>query len=188
LRGGAQVPIGALANDSPRLQIVATIEAPPDGRTPPVTKALHHLYLGDVAAAVADGSLTHPQLLLVAAASDGAPDELVARALAAPPDQVPAVFALYGRALARRAGRDPEPYRVRLAAELDKDQAAHLETFFAALGRDPAAAEAALAGLPFELRAFTFAAGTVALGANSPDRWRELAKLGLLPTERPFLR
>lgn len=187
LARGTPVSVGLLASDSPRLQMIATVEAAPDDQTPSIAKALHRLYEGDVAGAAAEGSLDKPDLLVLAAASDGAPDELVARALAVPPDQLVPVVALYGEALAQRAGRDPAPYQARFAS-VSQDEAPHVAAFFAALGRDPSAAEAELAGLGLDLRLYALAAGTVALGATSPASWRDMAKLGLLETERPFFR
>lgn len=145
------------------------------------------LYAGDVAAAAAALPPDEPDVLMLAAASEGAHDALISRALAAAPEQISPELAIYGHALAQRAGRDPKPYLARFAT-LARAQAARIEAFFVALDRDPAAAEKELAGLPFELRAFALAAGTVTLGVNTPAHWREIAKLRLFPTERPFFR
>ena len=185
LAGDAPGAVGLLATDSPRLQMIAAVEATPGAETQPIVKALHRLYGGDVAGAVADGGLNQPDLLVLAAASDGAPDELVARALAVSPDQLAPVIALYGEALARRAGRDLAPYQARFASG-STDQAPHVAAFFAALGRDPRAAEAELTGLRFDVRLYALAAGTVALGAAAPASWRDQATRGLFETERPF--
>jgi len=177
------VPVGALADDSPQLSVVQSIEATPDGTTPAVARELHELHRGEVAAA---SSSAVPEIALLAAASHGAPDELVVRTLALPPERFAAVYALYAAALARRTGRDPAPYQARFAAEFPSD-AARVAAFFAALDRDLAAAEAALTGVQFEIRGIALAAGAVALGARAPASWRELARFGLLPSERPYL-
>jgi hypothetical protein len=180
-----QVSVDSLANDSPRLKLVAAIEGSTPERAWPVATAFQDIHRGALARAVA--GLDDPLVLLLAAASDGAPDELVARALAIPTAQVPPLTALYGRALARRAARDPAPYRARFATGFE-DDTQRIDAFFAALDSDPPAAEAALAGAAFELRLFALAAGAIALGDKAPASWRETARLGLFPTERPYFK
>jgi hypothetical protein len=178
------VPIGDLARESPVLKQLAALEG--NGSELSGTgRAMHLLYRGDVAGALAEGAIDDPGLLVLVAASDGAPGVLVARVLGEAPDKLPPMYALYAGALARRLGRGPEPYRARFATAF-KEQAARIDAFFSALESDPRSAEAAIDSLQFDLRAHLLAAGTVQLGAKAPGRWREIAKLGLFPGERPY--
>ena len=87
---------------------------------------------------------------------------------------------------ARRRSRSPRtPYRAQFASAF-KDQGARVDALFSAVESDPRSAEAEIASLQFDLRAHLLAAATVQLGAEAPERWREIAKLGLFPGERPY--
>jgi hypothetical protein len=187
LHRGAPVPLGPLADDSPRLARLATIGDSSGEQGSPALDLLHRLYRGEFADAATLRSVGGPMVLFLAGVSDGAPRELVSQALDLPPDQLGPIMALFGHALARREGRDPAPYQARFTNGLEGD-AAPVAAFFTALDRDPTAAEAALASASFEVRLSVLAAGAIALGDKAPARWRQTAKLGLFPTERPYFK
>lgn len=176
-----------LVADAPTLQLVAILE----GATRPEHPGMAGLWalgqgqLADAAAAIAGDD---DALLLHVAASDGAPAELVARALATPASRVSPRLAPVAAALAARAGGDPAPYLARLAD--DGKDGARLRAFLDALvtARAPGAADAHLAGASLEARARAYAAAAVLLGEACPSAWRELARRALFVGERPFLR
>lgn len=145
--------------------------------------AIHHLYLGNLASALA-AARTSRLLAILVACSDGATPEQQTIA-AMPADKVPSDVALYAYVLALRTGRNATPYYT-LPEKADERQA------FEFVDRVHKAAPSELASItpPVDLRArgIAYAAATVLLGDATPPAWRDFAKRTLFIVERPYLR
>jgi len=126
------------------------------------------------------------RFLRLAGASDGAPQELVQRALAMPPteglDEITS-WSMIGLALREKAPF--EPYVATIGGTVE--QATVRELVQKIRTGDARGATAVLEKLSFEERARAAGLGTVALGKAAPDEWRKLARLGLYAIERPYL-
>ncbi len=181
-----RVDTSDLVAQAPRLRWFALLEGydAPDEAS---AAAYWKLGRGEVVAA-ADAARDSVALLLQAAASDGAPSELVARALAVPAATLDPWSALLAYALAARTGNDPAPYLERMTGLGDDERL--VKAFLAALRGtgDPAAASAALDGAGLESRAHAYAAAAVLLGDACPLAWRTLALRALFVGERPYLK
>jgi len=154
-------------------------------------QAFLQLASGEPDKAVALHPSPSPQLLRLAAASDGASAELRQRAAALPSGAgLNAQTWWTALALADREGR-PAPELPQGALDgVEPEQLRKIEAFRAAL-RDRAAlasAEAHLRGLPLELRGQAYSMAAVRLGDRTPPAWRETAKRLLLSHERPYFR
>ena len=129
-----------------------------------------------------------PQLLPLAAASDGADAQTIRRALALPPkpeqDSVRAWMLL---ALSASNGGDLAPLR-KAALAAEPEEGAALAKFFDAVrsGAGAEAAEAALGEVSPRTRGIAYASAVVMLGERCPAAWREQAKWLLFPAERPY--
>ena len=131
----------------------------------------------------------NPQLLRLAAASDGASAELRKRAAALPSgDGLDVQTYWTALALAEREGW-PAPHIEASALQgIEPEQLRKIEAFRAAL-RSPAtlaSAEQYLQGLSPELRGQAYSMAAVRLGERTPPAWRESAKRLLLSHERPY--
>lgn len=181
----------ALAQKSSYLQSLLALETGRGTENTPAA-AFAMLTQGDLDGALrqaeSDAGLT-TQLLPLAAASDGASDETVRRALAMPrnANEDPAtLWALY--ALALREGFDGGAWR-EAALKAEPEQSPDIARFLDALrtGADASAAEAALGEVGPRTRGIAYAAAAVYMGTRCPERWRTLAKRLLFGPERPFL-
>jgi hypothetical protein len=127
-------------------------------------------------------------VLRLAAASDGAPRELIERALALPIDQGfdgDTMWATLGLALRER--RDPTPYIAAVREYKDENAEKMLQFITAArTSANPADAEPLLDGLPLEARGQAYSAALVALGKRAPAEWRRGADRLLFVPERPY--
>ncbi|MDX2029634.1 MAG: M48 family metallopeptidase [Blastocatellia bacterium] len=155
-------------------------------------RELFHGRLAEAAATASAGLGGSQRLLRLAAASDGAGRDLIDRALALPGDQDLDLHALWaGLGLAARQRADLAPYLAPLQqARAGNEDVASALRFIDLLrnGAPPAAAEAALAGLPLQMRGHALVFATVFLGERTPPRWRNLARQLLFVPERPFLK
>jgi Zn-dependent protease with chaperone function len=182
----AGVDQDALSRDSRALSFFNQIERGSD--LPPAYQAYRDLDGGDLDAAVqkADGSPLAEQLLALAAASDGAKPELVARTatLSAERLDLGAQFALSGLAL--RAGRPIDLSTGAFESFPATDREA-LSRFARALeAKDGGAADRALAGASMTLRGYAYSMGSVALAERAPAKWRDGARRLLFVPERPY--
>jgi hypothetical protein len=136
---------------------------------PGIDRAYHHVARGEVDAAVKE-KLQNPQeaahVLRLAAASDGASPEIVARALALPIEQGldrASVWTALG--LAVRERKDPAPY-IAAIRESNDEEADKVLAFITALrtSTNPADAEALLDGVSIEARGEAYSTALVILG------------------------
>jgi Zn-dependent protease with chaperone function len=187
---GTPQVLQSLASRSGYLEMLLALESGTGTEGSPAV-AYRHLATGDLnqALKVAEsepGML--PQLLPLAAASDGADAETIRRALALPAatdrDSVGAWMLL---ALTARTGGDVAALR-RAAVASEKEEGAALAAFFDAVrsGADSRAAEAALGEVSPRGRGIAYASAVVLLGARCPEQWREQAKWLLFAAERPY--
>jgi len=187
---GESDALAALATKSSYLQTLLALETGKGTENTPAA-AFAMLSQGDV-----DGAMrlaeSEPglasQLLPLAAASDGADDETVRRALALPRSSIddPAtLWTLY--ALASRRGLDGSAWR-EAALKAEPEQSPDIGRFLDALraGADEQAADAALGEVGPRTRGAAYAAAAVYMGARCPSRWRTLAKQLLFGPERPY--
>lgn len=157
----------------------------------PALKAYVELGLGRVDNALRLSDKTpeaQARMLRLAAASDGAGSDLVAKALALPADKGLDESTLWpSLALAAREKRDLSAFEP-LWRRVSPPQYATALKFVNTLAAGAAPEEAAklLEGLPPELRGQACSAGLVLLGAKAPAAWREAAKRLLFSYERPY--
>jgi hypothetical protein len=161
------------------------------GLQPGIDMAYYHIARGELDAAVKE-QVQDPQetarVLRLAAASDGASRELIARALALPMDQGVDRDSMWtALALALRERKDPAPF-VAAIREREDETAEKMLAFITAARSSPnaAEAEALLDGLPIEGRGHAYAAALVILGPSAPAEWRQGADRLLFVPERPY--
>jgi hypothetical protein len=163
------------------------------GLQPGLDMAYHHVARGEVDAAVKE-KMADPgetaRVLRLAAASDGASPELVARALSLPLDQGidrDTIWTALG--LAVRERKDPAPY-VAVVREANDEDAEQMLAFITSLrtAANPADADRHLDGLSIEARGHAYSAALVILGARAPAAWRRGADRLLFVPERPYFR
>jgi Zn-dependent protease with chaperone function len=161
------------------------------GLQPGIDRAYHQVARGEVDAAVKE-KLRDPQemarVLRLAAASDGASHEIVARALALPIDQgIDRATVWTALGLAVRERKDPAPY-VAAIRESKDDEAEKVLAFITSLrtSANPADAEKLLDGVSIESRGEAYSAALVILGARAPAAWRRGADRLLFVPERPY--
>jgi hypothetical protein len=161
------------------------------GLQPGVDKAYHHVALGEVDAAVNE-KIQDPQdasrVLRLAAASDGASPQIVARALALPIDQgIDHVSVWAALGLAVRERKDPAPYVAAIRESNDED-ADKLLGFITSLrtSANPTDADKLLDGISIEGRGEAYSAALVILGQRAPAQWRRGADRLLFVPERPY--
>ncbi|HVS24689.1 MAG TPA: M48 family metallopeptidase [Gammaproteobacteria bacterium] len=177
-----------LVRDSPSLRFFAEIEGTTSD-LPPAYEAYRILARGELDAAVAKaaGSPLAGRVLILAAASDGATQELRAKLRALPAEKLDpsAQFAMFGLAL--RAGG-----AVDVSAEgiegLPPGSVDIVRRFAAALraANDLTAADRLLDGVEVTVRGYAYTMATIALGERTPPQWREGARRLLFTPERPF--
>jgi Zn-dependent protease with chaperone function len=144
---------------------------------------------GELEASVA--AAQDPQMakyvLWLAAASDGAPRALVARALGSSLPAADENSAWAALALASREGSDVAALEQSLRATGLPDSAAILDFFAAVRAGEGQAADAHLASTSFHGRAMAYAMAAIYLGERCPPAWRQLAAQALYAFERPYL-
>lgn len=156
-------------------------------------KAYAELARGNLARALqlaASNPEREPRVLRLAAASDGASPELVARALALPANRgVDDDTAWASIALAARMKRDPAPYFEHLR-RLPPEHATSVVRFIAEAtrGEGPQAAQRHIPPVTPEVRGQFYAVGVVLLGDRAPQAWRDGAKGLLFAYERPYFK
>jgi len=159
----------------------------------PDLKAYAELARGNLARALqlaASNPQREPRVLRLAAASDGASPELVARALALPVSRgVDEDTAWASIALAAKMKHDPAPFFEHLK-RLPPEHAAALVRFIAEAtrGEGPQAAQRHIPPVTPELRGQFYAVGLVLLGERAPQTWRDGAKGLLFAYERPYFK
>lgn len=163
------------------------------GLQPGIDNAYHHVALGEVDAAVKE-KMQDPQdaarVLRLAAASDGASAEMVARALALPLDQgIDRASIWTALGLAVRERRDPAPY-VAVIRESKDEEAEKVLAFITALraSANPTDAEKLLDGVSIDSRGEAYSTALVILGPRAPAEWRRGADRLLFVPERPYFR
>lgn len=190
--GLSEVELRRLALSSPQLADWLALEGrSTDFEDNAEAQAFWHLADGElVEAAFMDGLQPNPRgtILALAAASDGAPPELVAEALEdeAVPNRSAWAWARLGLQL--REGRDltatlaaieevsgPDAFEAARAIRLDE------------LRADPASLEPLIEGLDLWTRASARLAASVALGESAPAEWRHLVQTYFFIHERPYL-
>jgi hypothetical protein len=137
-----------------------------------------------------DQASSEPQLWAkvqrFAAASDGAPRELVERAMRLSPEaglDGESVFASV--ALARREQKPIEPFK----AAFERAAGQYAAALWPLLEQPAAFDEAlqrGLVGLPLELQGEAYVMGAVSRGASAPRAWRDMARALLFASERPY--
>ena len=134
--------------------------------------------------------LFRSRLVRLAAASEGAGAELVARALALPAgaglDEDTAWASI---ALAVKTQRDPAPYFEHVK-RLPPEQAGAVLRFIneATRGAGAEAAERHIPPVQPDVRGHFYSVGVVLLGEKAPAAWRDGAKSLLFASERPYFR
>ncbi len=180
------IPLGDLYEVAPSLEALQGLERGEDLLGDPYLTALLALHSGQWQAALS-GRLTRDDraaLLRMVAASDGAPEDLVAEALALEGEAgVSPLTAWTALALAAREGAD----RSALVAAAEAVEAEVTAALVAALEAGTAEAfEAAAATQPPMMRGQVLAAGLVLLGDEAPAAWRREVRALLFMTERPY--
>jgi Zn-dependent protease with chaperone function len=185
---GTDAEFTDLARVSPWLEFHESLQSEEVGATP-VLAAYQRMRIGDLEGAIGgtEGSVSDEMRRMVAA-SDGATDEMVERALSMDPGQglsEETIWVAIGFAI--RHGRPIDDFLAEADEVLGRD-ADVARDFFANLP-DTSAAEKTLNGVvQLEIRGLAYAGGVVALGQRAPDEWRETAKRLLFITERPYFR
>jgi hypothetical protein len=158
---------------------------------PGIDMAYHEIARGDIGAAV-KLKIQDPQekarVLRLAAASDGASPEIVARALELPSDQgIDSDSVWMALGLAVRERKDPAPY-VATIRESKDDETEKVLSFITSLrtAAHPTDAESALDGVSVEARGHAYSTAVVILGARAPAEWRRGADRLLFVPERPY--
>jgi Zn-dependent protease with chaperone function len=161
------------------------------GLQPGVGRAYYHLGHGAPEAAVkelAEDDRPDQRVLRLAAASDGAPAEIVAAALALPlAEGIDRDTIWAALALALRERKDPAPY-LAVLREYELDGMQQILDFITAVRRsaDRAAAEDILDGLDLVMRGHAYSAAVVLEGQRAPESWRRAASQLLFIPERPY--
>ena len=135
-------------------------------------------------------SAVEANVLRLAAASDGASEEIKARALALGTEAGVDTDTRWSTiALALRTGRDHTPFlpsAETVAATYVKQALRFIER--ARTEKNKLAAESELTGLPPLMRGHAYSMATIVLGDETPDAWRAAAKKLLFGGERPYFR
>lgn len=184
--------VAFLAKTSERLSYLRTLETGAGLDSGPLL-AYPELAHGRLARALelsqSDSSVA-ARILRLAAASDGAPPDVIRRALvlrgALGLDDATR-WASIG--LATRLGRDRTPFLPGTAGSAREytDRALHFIDRVRSAA-DLAGAEQALADLPLFLRGEAYSAGIIVLGSRAPAAWRRAAKRLLFGPERPYFK
>lgn len=180
----------ALSPASARLRHLSALEDG-YGDTNAPTRAYAQLNKGALAAALAltDDVPEKARVLRLTAASDGAGQETVKRALALPPDQgMDEATVWVTVALAMKHGAPVAPYLDAARARFGPEQpriSAFLDAVRAGKGLG---AESLLQGTHPEARMLAYSAALVLAGDKAPAAWRLASKRLLFASERPYFR
>ncbi|MET4728796.1 Zn-dependent protease with chaperone function [Lysobacter enzymogenes] len=184
---------GAGSLDSRQLKTFLAIEQGAVPRQSP-TWAYVALKSGDLAAALDVSKASpeqHAHMLRMAAASDGAPAQMVQEALRQPNAAEPELASAW--ALAALAEREHDAGAARLreqAMRTDPEDSAKIAAFFDSVRRGGAVsteqAERALGKINPRSRGIAYATAVVMLGRDCPRAWRDGAKRLLFAAERPY--
>ena len=126
-----------------------------------------------------------PRILRLAAASDGASREMIAKALLLPVEaniDTEAAWTMLG--LTARERVSTAAY-VDVLSKASTGSADFLNHFIDAIRRDPQLAERMLEGADAAARGHAYAVGVIVLGKDAPPKWRDGAKRLLFAAERP---
>lgn len=192
LRENPRQSISDLAKKSPMLAQVLSLESPAeDGRATPQVRAYNALYAGAFDNALNLSADTDkepsPHLLVLIAASDGAPTSIVERALALPATTLKSPEAmLFSSALALRHNRPAEKTLHQFKETLAKGESM-LPDILGDIrpGMAVQIMEMRIEKLTLRERGQAYAFGAVALGDAAPKPWRDRAMRLLFATERP---
>ena len=184
------VDLTALASTSPNLKAMLEWERSKGGPQEP--GAAYALLARGALFAAVDSVKDDPQsarhVLLLAAASDTASENMVARALALPAQADETDNGnLLMLALATREGRDTAAMReqaMRSTGRYGKQLMAFLDSV--KKGADPRQSERLLDGVEPPVRALAYSAGLVLAGQRAPAEWRKVVRSVLFAHERPY--
>jgi len=155
-------------------------------------EAYIHLHRGEYQGAVAMAELDaelFPQVLRLAGASDGAPEDLIKKALDLPAEEGISPDSAWSMwALALRQGRNEAVWREKVLAT-DAEEAARVVAFVDAVRANASVqqAEAVLGNVRPANRGYAYTVAAVVRGQSCPQAWRDGAKKLLFGTERPHL-
>lgn len=157
-----------------------------------ISLAYNRLFTGKLEEALLFAQETEGEdyFLRLAAASDGASDELIQRSFNLKPDEginFNTIASTIG--LAAREGQDISPY-LSILKPLAPEESGIFEAFISALqkGTSPVEAEALLKQLRVQVKGQAYALGSVYLGKNAPESWKKKAAMLLFITERPYFK
>ena len=184
--------MAALIKGSPRLEALVGLENTKEFGTSPMA-AYGALAAGRLAAALrlaAQDSAVQRNVLRLAAASDGASQEIQAHAVALGPSRGldnDTRWASIG--LAMRTGQDHAPFHP-TPSSVSAEQLQQMLRFVtrARTETDIAAVEQELTGLPLVLRGHAYSMATIVLGDRTPESWRSAARRLLFVSERPYFK
>lgn len=180
-----------LAQKSDVLQHELSLETDAEASSD-VDLAYHHLNRGalETAVATAGHGDSADRVLRLVAASDGASQDIVDRALDMSLERgidVDSGWAAF--ALALREHRNLAAYASALRRQGIRDaEFQQVMTFLRAAQKDPQTTDATalLRGLPLEVRGHAYGAACVVLGKRTPTSWRSSAQRLLFVAERPY--
>jgi len=188
---GSDVPLGDLAKHSQQIAMFEAIESGRDvtGSGLEPYSALARGELQQALKLAKKSGVDNDAIVWLAAASDGANQEMIERALALPVGEsadLASMFAMYG--IAVREGHDPAPYANRIHTEFGRQGDAVL-AFLEAVrrGADPAAGRNAMPMMDLRSRLFAQNAVLIMRGPRTPRGWREQVTRGLFIGERQYL-
>jgi Zn-dependent protease with chaperone function len=186
--GASQAELASLSTESAILANMLALDGPDVIGSP--YEAYLRLgrgeYQGALSLAETDADLL-PRVVRLAAASDGAPDDLASKALSLPVEEgidPDAAWSMW--ALALRHGRNEAAWREKVLAT-DPDEASRVVAFVDAVRANASVqqAEAALGNVRPANRGYAYTVAAVVRGESCPTVWREGAKRLLFGTERP---
>lgn len=189
--GSRTADLSDLTGSSDLLNTLASVETDEGAENGP-QRPYTFLARGDLANALVSGSsdAERDRVLRLVAASDGAPSELVLRALELPPEAgLDADTLLPTLALAARSGRSLDPFMDAARRILGQSSEQVLRVFSLLRSRaSRAQVEAALRGLEPDERGRLYVAAVLLRGTACPADWRLGAQRLLFAAERPYLR
>lgn len=182
--------IDDLLPNSEALRYIAALET---GKNAPRGAEMAYYYIshGEIDRAAQEVTSTtegEVRVLRLAAASDGASESVIRKALTLTPElgiDADSVWAALALALRERV--DAEPYE-KTVHDQDPETAGKILAFLDALraGASAASAEQGLTALHLKMRGHAYSAGAIMLGARAPAHWRDQATRLLFVTERPY--
>lgn len=182
--------MAVLKAESTSLEQMLLIER--GGRLADLNRGFYHLARGefrDAVAQVETDPVGLPRVLRLVGASQGAPEDLVARAAALEPEEGMNGDTLFpALALAARFRMDRTPY-IKFAEELQGKDSAMLLALLdndAETLKDTARMEKVLKDLPMQARASAYVLACSYLGERAPLAWRKFVMNWYFAPERPY--